>query len=41
MMHQELQLVPHLTVAQNVFIGIEEKRLGHSAPERSRRLETR
>lgn len=23
-MHQELQIVPHLTVAQNVFLGIEE-----------------
>jgi ribose transport system ATP-binding protein len=28
MMHQELQLVPHLTVAQNVFMGIEENRWG-------------
>lgn len=28
MMHQELQLVPHLTVAQNVFMGIEENRGG-------------
>lgn len=25
-MHQELQLVPHLTVAQNVFMGIEKHR---------------
>ena len=28
LMHQELQLVPALTVAQNVFLGIEEKRFG-------------
>ena len=27
-MHQELQLVPHLTVAQNVFMGIEKHRWG-------------
>ncbi len=27
-MHQELQLVPDLTVAQNVFLGIEDKRFG-------------
>ncbi|MCY4195848.1 MAG: sugar ABC transporter ATP-binding protein [Rhodobacteraceae bacterium] len=27
-MHQELQLVPALTVAQNVFLGIEEQRSG-------------
>lgn len=27
-MHQELQLVPDLTVAQNVFLGIEEHRFG-------------
>lgn len=27
-MHQELQLVPALSVAQNVFLGIEEKRFG-------------
>ena len=27
-MHQELQLVPHLTVAQNVFMGIENNRWG-------------
>ena len=27
-MHQELQLVPALTVAQNVFLGIEDKRFG-------------
>ena len=28
MIHQELQLVPELTVAQNVFLGIEENRAG-------------
>lgn len=28
MIHQELQLVPELTVAQNVFLGIEENRVG-------------
>jgi len=27
-MHQELQLVPYLTVAQNVFMGIEDQRFG-------------
>lgn len=27
-MHQELQLVPALSVAQNVFLGIEDKRFG-------------
>ena len=30
-MHQELQLVPHLTVAQNVFMGIEKHRWGGAA----------
>lgn len=28
LMHQELQLVPELTVAQNVFLGIEDKTFG-------------
>jgi len=28
MVHQELNLMPHLTVAQNIFIGREPKRLG-------------
>ena len=28
LMHQELQLVPALTVAQNVFLGIEDNRFG-------------
>lgn len=28
MMHQELQLVPALSVAQNVFLGIEDQRFG-------------
>jgi len=28
MIHQELQLVPELTVAENVFLGIEENRAG-------------
>ncbi|MDE0306377.1 MAG: sugar ABC transporter ATP-binding protein [Albidovulum sp.] len=27
-MHQELQLVPELTVAENVFLGIEDQKLG-------------
>src|ERR1700720_4493617 len=28
MVHQELNLMPHLTVAQNIFIGREPKRAG-------------
>jgi ribose transport system ATP-binding protein len=28
MIHQELSLVPELTVAQNVFLGIEQRRMG-------------
>ena len=28
MIHQELSLVPELTVAENVFLGLEERRLG-------------
>lgn len=38
MMHQELQLVPALTVAQNVFLGIEDKRLGVLARTENARL---
>ncbi len=38
MMHQELQLVPGLTVAQNVFLGIEDKRLGVLAQTENKRL---
>lgn len=38
MMHQELQLVPALTVAQNVFLGIEDKRLGVLAGTENARL---
>jgi len=38
MMHQELQLVPELTVAQNVFLGIEHNRAGLLAGDEGRRL---
>src|SRR5262245_39964664 len=38
MMHQELQLVPALTVAQNVFLGIEHNRAGMLAGDENRRL---
>jgi ABC-type sugar transport system ATPase subunit len=38
MMHQELQLVPALSVAQNVFLGIEETRLGVLAQTENNRL---
>ncbi len=38
MMHQELQLVPALSVAQNVFLGIEEKRFGVLAQTENARL---
>ncbi len=38
MMHQELQLVPALSVAQNVFLGIEEKRFGVLARTENARL---
>jgi ribose transport system ATP-binding protein len=38
MMHQELQLVPELTVAQNVFLGIEHNRAGLLAGDENRRL---
>jgi ribose transport system ATP-binding protein len=38
LMHQELQLVPELTVAQNVFLGIEEKWFGVLRGTESRRL---
>ena len=40
-MHQELQLVPHLTVAQNVFMGLEDHRWGilrRNEPERLQAL---
>ena len=38
-MHQELQLVPHLTVAQNVFMGLEEHRFGVLRGNEPARLE--
>lgn len=38
-MHQELQLVPALTVAQNVFLGIEDQRWGVLKSTEARRLE--
>ncbi|MGO4832555.1 ATP-binding cassette domain-containing protein [Rhizobiaceae sp. 2RAB30] len=38
MMHQELQLVPELTVAQNVFLGIENRRAGFLMRDEDRRL---
>ncbi len=38
MMHQELQLVPALSVAQNVFLGIEERRFGILAGTENARL---
>lgn len=38
-MHQELQLVPHLTVAQNVFMGLEEHRFGVLRRNEAARLE--
>jgi ABC-type sugar transport system ATPase subunit len=44
MIHQELQLVPALTVAENVFLGIEESRRGilrGSAVQRFRTLDAR
>jgi ribose transport system ATP-binding protein len=37
-MHQELQLVPELTVAQNVFMGIEDSRWGVLTGSESARL---
>lgn len=37
-MHQELQLVPALSVAQNVFLGIEDKRFGVLRNTESARL---
>ncbi|MEM1237096.1 MAG: sugar ABC transporter ATP-binding protein [Pseudomonadota bacterium] len=38
-MHQELQLVPYLTVAQNVFMGLEEHRFGVLRRNEAARLE--
>jgi ribose transport system ATP-binding protein len=38
MMHQELQLVAELTVAQNVFLGIEHNRAGFLSGDENRRL---
>ena len=38
MMHQELQLAPYLTVAQNVFLGVEHNRGGMLAGDENRRL---
>ncbi len=37
-MHQELQLVPELTVAENVFLGIEDHRLGVLSGTEAERL---
>lgn len=39
-MHQELQLVPTLTVAQNVFLGLEENRAGYLRGTENQRLKT-
>lgn len=39
MMHQELQLVPALTVAQNIFLGIEEHNWGVLRANEARRLQ--
>ncbi|HLW91052.1 MAG TPA: sugar ABC transporter ATP-binding protein [Roseiarcus sp.] len=38
MMHQELQLAPYLTVAENVFLGIEHHRAGLLIGDEKRRL---
>ena len=38
-MHQELQLVPHLPVAENVFMGLEEHRWGVLHRNEAERLE--
>ena len=38
-MHQELQLVPHLSVAQNVFMGIEDNRWGILQRNEAERLD--
>ena len=38
LMHQELQLVPAMTVAQNVFLGIEDKSFGILRRTESTRL---
>ncbi|BCH27523.1 sugar ABC transporter ATP-binding protein [Mesorhizobium sp. L-8-3] len=38
MMHQELQLVPELTVAENVFLGIEHRRAGFLKRDEDQRL---
>ncbi len=39
-MHQELQLVPEMTVAENVFLGLEHERWGILARDEAARLET-
>ncbi|MDE2789614.1 MAG: sugar ABC transporter ATP-binding protein [Paracoccaceae bacterium] len=38
-MHQELQLVPEMTVAENVFLGLENERWGVLAKDEAERLE--
>ena len=40
MMHQELQLVPQLTVAENVFLGIEHETFGVLKRDEANRLDT-
>lgn len=39
-MHQELHLVPELTVAENVFLGIEDQKLGILAGTEAERLKS-
>ena len=38
MMHQELQLAPHLTVGENVFLGVEHHRAGFTVGDENLRL---
>jgi ABC-type sugar transport system ATPase subunit len=39
MIHQEIQLVPELSVADNVFLGVERRRCGFTLANRKRYLE--